>query len=327
MQNRQEFCPDWTSAPGDTIADILMERGLSKVQFAQLLGSSTEKTSDLLEGRVPITIGIARRLEHVIGGSVEFWVSRDFQYRQDSSRLAQADEKWLSDLPIGDMVKFGWIHPAPRPSDEMRACLRFFGVDSVQAWRQMFVRLSEMVAFRTSASFESRPAAVAAWLRQGELTGEAIKCEPWRSGHFEKILSSVRALTREKKPEVFVPKLRELCASAGVAVVIVRAPNGCRASGATRFLSPKKALLQLSFRYLSDDHFWFTFFHEAGHLILHGDKRLFLEGAETPTTKEEEEANQFAEAILVPAEFRPALFALSPSSRAGSPGKRAGPAP
>lgn len=316
MQSKQEFCPNWTSAPGDTIADILLERGLSKVEFARLLGSSAEKTSDLLEGRLPITIGIARRLEHVIGGSVEFWISRDFQYRQDSSRLDRADEGWLSELPIGDMVRFGWIKPPPRPSDEMQACLQFFGVENVQAWRQMITNLSEMVAFRTSTTFESRPAAVAAWLRQGELVGEAVKCEAWNPVHFERALSLVRALTREKKPDVFVPKLSDLCASAGVAVAIIRAPNGCRASGATRFLSSKKALLQLSFRYLSDDHFWFTFFHEAGHLLLHGDKRLFLEGAETPRTKEEDEANQFAERMLVPGELRPAMLALPLSSRA-----------
>ena len=96
---------------------------------------------------------------------------------------------------------------------------------------------------------------------------------------FEADLPTIRRLTREKDPGQFIPRLKEACAARGVAVAIVRGPNGWRASGAARFLSPTKALIQLSFRYLSDDQFWFTFFHEAGHLLLHGKDLLFLEVA------------------------------------------------
>ena len=65
----------------------------------------------------------------------------------------------------------------------------------------------------------------------------------------------------------------------------------------------------LSFRYLTDDHFWFTFFHESGHLLLH-NKRLFLEGAETPDTAEELEANEFAARTLVPLSFYSEMLSL-----------------
>jgi HTH-type transcriptional regulator / antitoxin HigA len=34
----------------------------------------------------------------------------------------------------------------------------------------------------------------------------------------------------------------------------------------------------LSFRYKTNDHFWFSLFHELAHLLLHGKKSLFLEG-------------------------------------------------
>ena len=82
------------------------------------------------------------------------------------------------------------------------------------------------------------------------------------------------------------------------------------ASGATLFLSDKRALLLLSFRYLSDDQFWFTFFHEAAHLILHSKESIFLEGATTMATKEEVEASDFAAKVLVPPEFDSAMMAL-----------------
>ncbi|HEU4689887.1 MAG TPA: ImmA/IrrE family metallo-endopeptidase, partial [Vicinamibacterales bacterium] len=118
------------------------------------------------------------------------------------------------------------------------------------------------------------------------------------------------SLTRQKDPERFLPTLIRACAECGVALVVLRAPTGCRASGATRFLSPDKALLLLSFRYLSDDHFWFTFFHEAGHLILHGEEALFIEADEMLDSVQEDEANRFAGDVLIPPEFKAELGKL-----------------
>ena len=120
----------------------------------------------------------------------------------------------------------------------------------------------------------------------------------------------------EKDPSDFLPALQQICSTSGVAAVIVRAPNGCRASGATRFVSSDKALLLLSFRYLSDDQFWFTFFHEAGHLLLHGAESIFLEGLDGDSSTQESEANEFAEKVLIPSEFKHALLTLTPDMRA-----------
>jgi Zn-dependent peptidase ImmA (M78 family) len=70
----------------------------------------------------------------------------------------------------------------------------------------------------------------------------------------------------------------------------------------------------LSFRYLSDDHFWFTFFHEAGHLLLHGKKAVFLEGENIVSTKEEQEANDFSARFLVPRQYQAELLRLPVNS-------------
>jgi HTH-type transcriptional regulator / antitoxin HigA len=310
MSISHEFQPDWASSPGETIADILRERQVSEAELARRMGVVSGCVSDLVEGRTTITIGVARQLERFLGASVEFWMSRDFQYRQDVARLNQANRDWLAEIPIGDMIRFGWLRPVPRPTEEVTACLQFFSVPSVPAWRAAYAALKETVAFRTSPKFDSRPAAVAAWLRQGEIEAESLKCRPWNIEKFRDSLSELRSLTRKKDPSRFLPEIREHCAESGVAVVVVRAPNGCRASGATRFLSHEKALLQLSFRYLSDDHFWFTFFHEAGHLVLHGENGFFVEGVDTMPAKEETEANEFAADILIPSRLQEEFMQL-----------------
>lgn len=321
MNKNNEFRPDWVSVPGDTIADILEERSLPQAEFARLIGHTLPQTHGLLEGREPITNDLATKLEEVLGASATFWINREAQYRQDVARLRGRDSStaradWLNELPIKDMIKFGWMSPASASLEAKEtACLGFFDVPNVSAWRDAYRAALEMAAFRTSTSFDSHPGAVAAWLRQGAIEASSIACKSWDAEAFRKALAKIRSLTWKKSPAVFLPKLREYCAACGVAVVIVRAPAGCRASGATRFLSPSKALLLLSFRYLSDDHFWFTFFHEAGHLLLHGKSALFLEGANMVTTKQEEEANNFAADTLIPPEHRAPLLTLPRDGR------------
>jgi plasmid maintenance system antidote protein VapI/Zn-dependent peptidase ImmA (M78 family) len=316
MNSQIEFQPDWVSAPGETIADILEERNLAPEEFARRMGRKLLAVRDLLEGRHPISNDLARRLEEVLGGSAAFWINREAQYQQDIARLRsrggdKARVEWLSELPLKDMVGFGWVRPEGTSARAKEtACLRFFGVPDVGAWRDTYKDALEMAAFRTSTSFKSRPGAVAAWLRQGEIEASSVACKPWDAGKFKSALSKIRPLTWKKSPDIFIPKLKDICADCGVAVVIVRAPAGCRASGATHFLSSNKALLLLSFRYLSDDHFWFTFFHEAGHLVLHGKDALFLEGADTEMTGQEEEADNFAADVLVPPEYKAQMLGL-----------------
>lgn len=314
MSLAESFNPDWASPPGETIIDVLRERSISIDDFAQRMRKSERETLELLRGREPITLGTARQLEKVLGASVEFWMSREFRYRQQIEGAKLDDSGWLQSLPVSDMLKFGWLRPASKGSDLLAACLQFFGVPSVAAWHRAYGPLGRKYSFRTSVSFESRPGALLAWLRRGEIEGDAIECAAWSPIAFKSALDSVRALTREGDPSRFLPKLRELCAKTGVAVVVVRAPGGSRASGATRFLSKNKALLLLSFRYLSDDQFWFSFFHEAGHLLLHGVGEVFVEGLGRDETAEEREANEFAFGTVIPAEFRAEFSRLPPNA-------------
>jgi HTH-type transcriptional regulator / antitoxin HigA len=217
-------------------------------------------------------------------------------------------------LPLADMVRFGWVKQDSDPSRQLAACLNFFGVPNIAAWHRAFGAIEQRFAFRTSPSFESRPAAVAAWLRQGELEADRIACAPWNSERFEAALDAIRSLTREKNPKIFMPKLQKLCADAGVAVVLVRAPSGCHASGATRFLSPQKAMLLLSFRFLSDDQFWFSLFHEAGHLLRHGRQDIFIEGIEASNVSAEREANEFAGTLLIPPQYQSEVMRMRPNT-------------
>jgi HTH-type transcriptional regulator/antitoxin HigA len=309
------FEPDWAVPPGATIAAILSSRSLSRESFADALGESVETIQRLLLGLEAINIDLADRLSRCLGSSQAFWVARERQFRADSERLLQrkaADEResWVRQFPVKEMASLGWIGNFQSPAEAADECLKLFGVPNVAAWQSRYSGINAAAAFRISASTRRSSEAVTAWLRWAELIAERTPCEAWSPSRFRERLQTARRLTWQKDPATFLPTLRRLCAEAGVAVVIARTPKGCPASGATLFLSPGKAMMVLSFRYRSDDQFWFTFFHEAGHLLLHGPETLFLEGEGETTPDEEREANEFAEETLLPSYYRAELQAL-----------------
>jgi len=306
------FQPNWFSIPGDTINDLLIEKNLSLEAFADTIGKPASFVKCLISGKEEITSAIALQLSKALGASADFWLRREFQYREDLIRLQQVDEAaWLKLLPIRDMIKFGWLKS--EASKNVQALLQYFGVQSINEWHFKYQAEMAQVSFRTSTKQKQQPGAVAAWLRQGEVQTETLACKDWNPKLFRQSLVEIKKLTRVKDPGEFLPKLIAICADCGVALAIERTPEGCPASGVTKFLSSNRALIMLSFRYLTDDQFWFTFFHEAGHLLLHGKNCVFVEemGKDRLISEEGKEANDFAGEQLVPEEMKPRLMAVS----------------
>ena len=299
IENR--FKPDYAVPPGVTLAETLEALGMSQADLAARTGRPKKTINEIVKGKAAITPETALQFERVMGVPASFWNNLERDYRETLVRLEEHQHlqkygDWLGQIPLKAMIKQGWVEAFDDKVQQIQAVCRFLGVASPEQWQNM--QRGAAVAFRQSRAFKSDPGAVAAWLRKGELQAQQIECAPYRATRFKAVLSDVRALTVES-PDIFAPQLAEQCASAGVAVVFVPELPKLRASGATRWLTPNKALIQLSLRYKTDDQVWFTFFHEAGHILLHGKRDVFLEGDDAHGDKEHE-ANKFAADTLIP---------------------------
>ena len=298
------FSPDYAIHPGEILEETLAARNMRKSKLAERCRLSTKTVSQIIGGKAPITPETAIQLERVLGISAKVWSNLDTNYRLfQARRAAQAElrdnEEWLNQFPITHLTKRGIIQRTSNKINIMEQLLDFFGVGSLEAWHEQIRQMD--VAYRQSPSFQSSPASVAAWLRIGELRAEDVACEPYNKTEFERALNEIRCLTRER-PEVFEPQTKELCAQAGVTLVFVAELPKTHLSGATRWLTSDKALIMLSLRHKTDDHLWFSFFHEAGHILLHSRKSVFLDGKlrEANENEEERRANQFATDTLIP---------------------------
>jgi hypothetical protein len=165
-----------------------------------------------------------------------------------------------------------------------------------EAWETVWEKRLK-VSYRKSATYDPDEFALAAWLQKGELVAQTLSCQPFDESKFRTALAKARELTTTR-PDFFVPELVRICASSGVAVVFVpELPK--TASGATKWLNPNTALLQLSLKYKTNDHLWFTFFHEAAHILLHKKRDIFLEQKRCSSDLEDA-ADRFAADFLIP---------------------------
>lgn len=305
-----QYLPESVAPPGETLAEIVADRGMTQAELAERMGRPKKTISEIVGGKAEITPETALQLERVLGVPASFWSNLERHYRDSLARASERREllkhsDWPAKFPLRELTKFGWVRSAPDPVGQIRALLDFFSVSSVDQWQTRYREVA--VAYRRPAKFEPDLYALTAWLRAGEREAQQVECAPFNLEAFRVALTEARSLTRIADPREFIPRLREIAARCGVVVAFIREVKGSRACGATRWLGPNRALIQLSLRYKSNDHLWFTFFHEAGHIVLHGKREVFVEfqNGSTGTELLEAEANAFAAEHLIPKkEFR-----------------------
>lgn len=318
------FAPDWVSPPGDTIADVLEERGWTQAELARRLGYTEKHVSQLINGKAAITEDTASRLERVLGSTAGFWLRKEATYRERLERQQFAQRcagwvDWLERLPIKELMAQGVVAKARLVEKNkpalVEACLRFFGVASPEEWEDIYV--TDLKAqYRRSRAEQSDLAAIATWLRLGEKQAEPWDAPKFDRTRFEKTLGEIRVLTTQP-PQVFEPQMKRLLRDAGVTLALVPAIPRAHVSGVARWLSPSRPLIQLSLYGKTNDRFWFTFFHEAAHILLHGTsaqdrKAVFLDDPDGGTSTDdcEHAANQWAADFLIPLQYRERLAKL-----------------
>ncbi|MHA8059876.1 ImmA/IrrE family metallo-endopeptidase [Aquirufa beregesia] len=305
MATALEIAKSLLSPPGDTIQEHIELMGMSQAELAERMGRPKEKINDVIKGREPISTATAFQLEKVLGIPASFWLNREKTYRQELYELQQREklEKeigWLDAFPIHEMRKLGWLPNTKEKHLLVDKLLKFFSVASADEWKRIYVDEQVSVAFKISLAHTQSPHAISAWLRQGELQAKEIKIAEFDKKKFKDALTKMKELAF-LMPENFTHPMQNMCASCGVALVFTQNLPKAPISGAARWFH-NLPIIQMVGRFKTDDHFWFTFFHEAAHIILHGKKDVFLEnvaGTEIDQEKEQE-ANTFAAKLLLP---------------------------
>ena len=311
-----QFSPDYAVPPGWVLEERLEVEGISHAEFARRCGRSPKLISEIISGKAPLEPGTALQFEKVLGVDASIWLGIESEYQLHRAREAEAQNaaasaEWVKAFPVRDLVKRGCFQRPDSDIDAVSKLLAFFRVGSVNAWTARYGLAN--VAYRHSPKFKSNEVALATWLRLGEIEAERQACAEYSESRLRHATREIRGLTRVPVEEA-LQQTGRLCNEAGVALALVPPLPKTALSGAARWLSPRRAVIQLSARHKSDDHLWFTFFHEAAHILLHSKKRVFVDEVNGEDAGLEAEANEWASNILIPKPAWEQFVATSPRS-------------
>ena len=297
-----QYQPDYAVPPGWVIEEHLAAKRMSHAEFARRCGRSTKLISEIIAGKAPVEPKTALQIEKVLGMDASIWLGIEADYRLHRTREAEAgvskaDAVWAARFPIRALKARGTIRASSSGGEKVAALLSFFGVASVPAWQARYGAAN--VAYRQSSSFRSDEFVLATWRRLVEVEAEGQHCTDYRKSSFRSALSEVRRLTRAPVRDA-LEHARTLCNDTGVVLALIKPLPKMHLSGAAWWLSPRRPVIALSARHKTDDHLWFSLFHEAAHILLHNKKKVFVDGADGDGDEVEAEANAWAADFLAP---------------------------
>jgi HTH-type transcriptional regulator / antitoxin HigA len=299
MATQNQYFPQTIPHPGETLAEKLEEMGMGPKEFALRTGKPEKTITAILKGESSITADMAVQFENVTRIPASFWLNYQRSYDEYMARVKrqEAIEKsveWSKNFPLLQMVKSGWIEQKSSKQEMAAQLLAYFGVASPRGWEDYYCNQELKVAFRISLKHTKEPFAISAWLRKGEISAQEMQAPAYSGKAFKDVLPQIKSIMAEQPDDFFV-QLCALCNKAGVKVVFTPCLPKAPINGATRWLGDTP-LIQLTGRHKRNDIFWFSFFHEAGHILLHGKKDIFLEDIEyqDKDNAKEAEADEFA---------------------------------
>lgn len=291
--------------PGETLAEKLKEMGMSIKEFAVRVSKPEKTIFAVINGNSSITTEMAVSFETVTKIPASFWLRKQQMYdeymvRKKREEDATAAIAWMRMFPYTIMVKRGWIAATKVAEEKVRHLFEYFGVSTEKAWEDYYLNKALKLAFRISLSSTKDPHAMSVWLRQGELQAAAQNLTvPFDEKKLKASLPAMKQLMIDD-PDDFFQRLQEICNSCGIILIATNTLPKAPINGATRWIKDTP-VIQLSGRYKGYDNLWFNFFHEVGHILLHGKKDIFLEeaGIEGQNVEKEKEADAFASEILL----------------------------
>jgi HTH-type transcriptional regulator/antitoxin HigA len=310
------YTPSTKVHPGKIIARTLDREGMSQKNLSARTGLTEKHLSQIINGEATITIETALLFENALGGSASFWINLEKNYqeakaREERTATLAGEVELVSLFPYAELVKRNLVEKTRDATRKVECLWKFFGVNSLR-----YVEATEAVAYRKRDNGSEKNAAIAAWLRCGEIEGRKIEVKAFSATRLKQSLPRLRALT-VNHPKDFSTKAQSLLAEVGVRLVYVAHFPGTGVSGAVRWIG-ENPLMQLSILGGTADRFWFSLFHEIGHVLLHSKKEKFIEFDKQDSSVEQEkerEADKFAGDVLVPRQEYAQFLAQNDLSR------------
>lgn len=305
MEIQNQYFPDTVSHPGETLAEKLDEMEMGPKEFAVRTSKPEKTIIAIMKGESAITPDMAIQFEQVTRIPAHYWMNHQRGYDEFIARVKRQSiirkaAPWAKKFPLEEMIRKGWLMKGKNMEEKTLELLNFFSFSNHTGWEDYYFKQQLKVAFRISLEKTVDPYTISAWLRRGELQASELQAEKYVIKEFKCVLPKLQQVMLNSTNDYFI-EIQRICLAVGVKVVQTPTINKVPISGSTRWVKDTP-LIQMSHKFKNEREFWFTFFHEVGHILLHGKKDIFLEkidflekGEQKQYEKQkEEEADAFA---------------------------------
>lgn len=294
MSNYIQYNDKVAFHPGYYLQEIVENSGLTQEDFAKRLGTTAKNLSVLLNGKQSLSIDMATRLSRMLGTTIAYWLNLQQAYDEKRAEI-QSDEELKREREVFKLIDYKYFRDnfrlpdLPRQVDEQIRCVReFLSISSLTVLEEANLAVN----FRSYADHLSRSNTVNANVMVQIAVNQTLKREipKYNKKKFEEAVSF--ALTQTENHSGFFAAITKVFAEAGVALVALPSLKNSGVNGASKKVDGKVMLMVDDRRHYADT-FWFTLFHEIGH-ILNGDLGISFHG------EKEDEADSYAQKTLIP---------------------------
>lgn len=295
--------------PGYYLNDVIEDMEISQNELAKRLETNGKTISLLLSGDISLSNELAKKLSQMLGTSVDVWIGLQKKYEEECCKIEQKKELELelATLKNLDYNYFSSINVVKSTKNKLEQIVNlrsYLKVSSLNVLKSQDLFL----ACRTSVNNvnEKNIINTNAWIQTGVNIAKSIKCSPFNGSKLKKHIDDIREMTKQPT-HVFYPRLKEIFSSCGVAFFVLKYLPNSGINGAVKWLNKEKVLLVLNDRGKDADKFWFSLFHEIGHILQQKKRQVYVSinskmslGMADPES--EKDADSFASNALVPEE-------------------------
>ncbi|NMA06373.1 MAG: HigA family addiction module antidote protein [Ruminococcaceae bacterium] len=305
VKNKSGLSREFIIHPGETLREILEDRGMSQKELALRVGLTEPYISSVINGQKAISVSLAKKLEYALGIDAGFWINLQANYDKELADFEDFNEISDEELAIlkklNDIAEYlkqlGFIEPETHGSllvVQLRKLLNVSNLKQIPA-------VSQAGAYRLAKATNVDPYVLFTWLRMSDLLIENQQIEQELDiDKLKRKIPQIKELMFKNFAEV-QSRLKSYLAECGIKFSIVKNFRGAPVQGVIKKNDDGTLSLIMTNRKKFADIFWFTLFHEIGHII-NGDIEDKLIDYDFVESDAEDKANEYAANILIEAE-------------------------
>lgn len=257
--------------PGETIADVLVERGISQVELATSTGVSPAYVSNVIAGKKDISAKFAFALEYALGVPKSFWINLQANY---DAQLLEVNEKQtitteerdardeLKDV-VRMLRKEGRMPENEKKDDSILSLRRALMVSNISNVKDMV----PSDTYKLSKAIRVNPYVLGAWIRLCQISVPIKSIEKsFDLDYLDALVSELKNVMTANDNDLR-DVLKNVFSRYGIVFSVMQDFKGAPAQG---YISPRndgsyQMVVTVKNEYA--DSFWFSIFHELGHIV------------------------------------------------------------